>query len=145
MSTLNILLVDDDRNLATTLSHGLYKAMGGAVLTSVCYSGPEALAILGNQPFDVIISDFSMPGMSGQELLVQVRQDHPKIIPVLTTAYGTETLEVEAHRHGIAYIAKPFELPSLVQLIQSLVLNRGSDAGAEARPYDARSIKGGHF
>jgi Response regulator containing CheY-like receiver, AAA-type ATPase, and DNA-binding domains len=121
MGALNILLVDDDRILATTLSHGLRKAMGKNISVVFCASGPEASALLATQTFDLVISDFHMVGISGLELLKQIRQDHPKTSLVLITAYGTDALEQEVHRLEIGYITKPFELPSLVQLIQNLI------------------------
>jgi len=125
MSALNILLVDDDRSLATTLSHGLYKAMGKAISVAVCFSSSEALSMLGNQRFDVVISDFNMPGRSGLEFLDSVRQAHREMILVLITAYGTETLEEEMHRLGIGYITKPFEPLRLVHIIHDLI--RGAE------------------
>ena len=92
MGTLNILLVDDDRNLVTSLSHGLRKAMGEATSVSVCFSSSEALSMLATQGFDVVVSDFNMPGPSGLELLHRIRQDYREIILVLITAYGTDVL-----------------------------------------------------
>ena len=121
MGTLNILLVDDDRNLVTTLSLGLRKAMGEANSVAVCFSGAEALAMLATQAFDVVVSDFNMPGPSGLEFLSRVRQDHGEIILVLITAYGTDALEEGARQLGVGYITKPFEPAFLVQLIKDLV------------------------
>jgi CheY-like chemotaxis protein len=134
MGVLNILLVDDDRNLATTLAYGLGKALGKAISVAVCFSGSEALAMLGAQRFDVTISDFNMPGVSGLELLNKIRQDHHEIIPVLITAYGTDALEEEAHRLGIGYIAKPFEPSRLVQIIHGLIGSEGTKDGTEDAP-----------
>jgi CheY-like chemotaxis protein len=118
---LNILLVDDDRNLATTLSHGLRKAMVKAISVAVSLSSPEALSMLATQRFDVIISDHNMPGVSGLELLNKIRQDHREMILVLITAFGTDALEEEAHRLGIGYITKPFGLSLLAQIIHDLI------------------------
>ena len=121
MDALNILLVDDDQNLATTLSHGLRKAMGSAISVSSCFSSPEALALLATQSFDMVISDFHMPAMSGLELLKKIRQDHCEMSLVLITAFGTEVLEEEVHQLGFGYIAKPFGMPLLVQTIHDLI------------------------
>lgn len=121
MGTLNILLVDDDRNLVTTLSHGLRKAMGEAISVAVCFSGSEALSILATQAFDVVVSDFNMPGPSGLEFLIKIRQDHREIILVLITAYGTDALEEGARQLGVGYITKPFEPAFLVQSIKDLI------------------------
>jgi DNA-binding NtrC family response regulator len=137
MGALNILLVDDDRNLVTTLSHGLRKAMGKAISVAICFSSFEALSRLATQRFDVVISDFNMPGASGLEFLNKIRQDHREMILVLITAYGTDTLEEEVHRLGMGYIAKPFEPAHLVQIIHDLI--RGAEAaktrdGTETAP-----------
>jgi DNA-binding NtrC family response regulator len=121
VSALNILLVDDDRNLVTTLSYGLSKALGKAISATVCFSSSEALSRLATQRFDVVISDFNMPGVSGLELLNKIRQEHHEMILVLITAYGTDTLEEEVHRLGIGYITKPFEPSRLVQIIHGLI------------------------
>jgi DNA-binding response OmpR family regulator len=134
MSALNILLVDDDRNLVTTLSYGLSKAMGRAISVAVCFNDSEALAMLATQRFDVVISDFNMPGVSGLELLNKIRQDHCEMILVLITAYGMDELEVEAHRLGIGYITKPFGLSPLVQIIHGLIRGQETRAGTENAP-----------
>jgi len=131
MGTLNILLVDDDRNLVTTLSHGLRKAMGEAISVAVCFSGSEALAMLATQGFDVVVSDFNMPGPSGLEFLNRIRQDHREIILVLITAYGTDALEEGVRQLGGGYITKPFEPSVLVQLIKDLIQGKETTGTTE--------------
>jgi CheY-like chemotaxis protein len=131
MDTLNILLVDDDRNLVTTLSHGLHKAMGETISVAVCFSGSEALSLLATQAFDVVVSDFNMPGTSGLELLNRIRQDHRGMALVLVTAYGTDALEEGARQLGMGYITKPFEPSFLVQTIRGLIQDEGSKGSSE--------------
>lgn len=121
MGILKILLVDDDRNLVTTLSYGLRKALGEGISVAVCFSGSEALEMLATQAFDVVVSDFNMPGPSGLEFLSRIRQDHGEMILVLITAYGTDALEEGVRQLGVGYITKPFEPSFLVQLIKDLV------------------------
>ncbi len=121
MDILSILLVDDDRNLVTTLSHGLRKAMGEAISVAVCFNGTEALSMLAAQAFDVVISDHNMPGPSGLELLSRVRQDYRETTLVLMTAYGTDVLEEGVSQLGGGYMTKPFEPSSLAQLIKGLI------------------------
>src|SRR6185503_3791055 len=134
MGTLNILLVDDDRNLVTTLSHGLRKGMGEAISVAVCFSGSEALSMLATQSFDVVVSDFNMPGPSGLEFLKRIRQDHREIILVLITAYGTDVLEEGVRQLGVGYITKPFELSLLVQLIKDLIKGKETKGLVESVP-----------
>ena len=121
MSALNILLIDDNPNLVTTLSHGLRKAMGRAISVAVCFSGSEALSMLATQRFDVMISDFNIPGVSVLEWINKIRQDYHETILILITAYGTDALEEEAHRLRIGYITKPIGLSLLVQFIHDLI------------------------
>ena len=121
MSALNILLVDDNRNLVTTLSDGLREAMGKAISVAVCCSGSEALSMVATQRFDVVISDFNMPGVPRLELINKIRQDYRETILILITAYGTDALEEEVHRLGIGYITRPFGLSLLVQVIHDLI------------------------
>ena|SRR5690349_21542893 len=131
MGTLNILLVDDDRNLVTTLSHGLRKGMGEAISVAVCFSGSEALSMLATQAFDVVVSDFNMPGPSGLEFLNRIRQDHREMILVLITAYGTDALEEGARQLGMGYMTKPFEPSFLVQLIKGLIQSKETKGNME--------------
>ena len=121
MRTLNILLVDDDRNLVTSLSYGLRKAMGEGISVAVCFNGNEALSLLGNQAFDVVVSDFNMPGPSGLDFLKRIRHEYREMILVLITAFGTDALEEGVRQLGGGYITKPFEPSSLVHMIKSLI------------------------
>ena len=132
MSRLNILLVDDDRNLVTTLSYGLRKAMGEASSVAISLSSSEALSTLAIQEFDVVVSDFNMPGITGLEFLNRIRQDHPEMILVLITAYGTDELEEGVRQLGGGYINKPFELSFLAQLIKGLI--QGKETKGEREP-----------
>ena len=134
MGALNILLVDDDRNLVTTLSYGLHKAMGDAISVAVCFSGSEALSMLATQAFDVVVSDFNMPGPSGLEFLKRIRQDYREIILVLITAFGTDALEEGVRQLGVGYITKPFEPSLLVQLIKGLIQGKETKDSTEHAP-----------
>ena len=131
MDTLSILLVDDDRNLVTTLSHGLRKAMGETISVAICFSGSEALSLLATQAFDVVVSDFNMPGTSGLELLDTIKRDYRDMTLVLVTAYGTDVLEEGARQLGVGYITKPFELSFLVQKIKDLIQARETTGRTE--------------
>lgn len=134
MRPLNILLVDDDQSLAITLSYGLRKAMGGAAAVAVCLNGSEAIAMLAAQAFDVVVSDYNMPGPTGLELLHRVRQDHHETILVLSTAYGTDALEEGVHQLGMGYITKPFEPSQLGQLIKGMIQDRETTGSPEKVP-----------
>jgi CheY-like chemotaxis protein len=103
--------------------------MGEAITVAVCYSGSEALSMLATQSFDVVVSDFNMPGPSGLEFLTRIRQHDREIILVLVTAYGTDELEEGVRQLGVGYITKPFEPSFLAQSIKDLI-QRKETAGA---------------
>lgn len=119
---LNILIVDDDHNLLKTLAYGLRKELGNAAHVKICSNGAEVLALYAKTNFDLIISDFNMPGMTGLELFKHIRatkQQQPVLI--LITAYGSNELEKEAVLFADAYITKPFDLKVLAQFIRKLL------------------------
>jgi DNA-binding NtrC family response regulator len=134
MSALNILLVDDNRNLVTTLSDGLRKAMGKAISVALCFSSSEALSMLATQRFDVVIGDFNMPGVPRLALINKIRHEYRETILVLTTAHGTDTLEEEVHRLGIGYMTKPIGLSLLVQFIHDLIRDGTRAAHSDPGP-----------
>ena len=131
MGKLNILLVDDDRNLVMTLSYGLLKALGEAISVAICFSGSEALSLLATQAFDVVVSDYNMPGPSGLELLKRIKQDYRETNLVLITAYGTDALEEGVRQLGGGYITKPFEPSFLVQMIKGLIQSEETKGNPE--------------
>ena len=95
--------------------------MGEAISVAVCFSGSEAFSLVATQAFDVVVSDFNMPGPSGLEFLHKIRQDYREIILVLMTAYGTHALEERVRQLGVGYITKPFEPSFLAELIKGLI------------------------
>ncbi len=82
---LKILLVDDQPIILEVLQQQLAED-GHAVLTAT--DGEEALSMLGGQSYDLLITDQSMPGMSGEELAAQVKEQNPRMPIILLTGYG---------------------------------------------------------
>ncbi len=116
-----IALVDDDKNILTSLSVAL-EAEGFAVRT---YSdGGEALKALSTQPADVAILDIKMPRMDGMELLGHLRKSGAMPV-IFLTSKDDEVDEVLGLRMGADdYIKKPFSQRLLVERIRAL-LRRG--------------------
>jgi two-component system, OmpR family, response regulator ChvI len=113
-----IALVDDDRNILTSVSMAL-EAEGFSVR---CFSdGAEALKGISAQPVDVAVLDIKMPRMDGMELLGQLRrQSH---IPVIfLTSKDDEVDELLGLRMGADdYIKKPFSQRLLIERIRALI------------------------
>ena len=106
-----ILVVDDEPKLREVLAATL-RELG--YRTRVAESGAAALEQFENDPADLVLSDLRMPGMSGQQLLAELRQRAPNVPVVLMTAYGTVKDAVQAIKDGaFDYISKPFEIDEL--------------------------------
>ncbi len=119
--SLNILIVEDDRPLAITLTKGLQNAFSENICVDVCFSGVQALSLLSQKTYDLVLSDFQMSGISGLELLNRIRQYQPKAFLILMTAYGTDELEKKARQLVDTYLTKPFDLPLLTNLVKKLL------------------------
>jgi DNA-binding NtrC family response regulator len=106
-----ILVIDDEKSILDLLSV-VFEKEGYMVKTSL--SATRAVELMGNEDFDMIISDIKMPKMSGMELLRYVRKNRPDIPIVMITAYGTIKQAVEALKAGaMDYIVKPFDVEEL--------------------------------
>jgi len=114
--TARILVVDDEPNireaLADLLSHEGYRVRPAA-------SAEAAIAALGEEPFQIVISDLRMSGQSGLDLLQWVRENCPETEIILLTAYGSVEGAVEAMRMGAYdYLSKPVDRRRLSLLIE---------------------------
>ncbi len=107
----NILIVDDEKSILFSLKAALSKE-GYQVKSAENPS--EALKFLEPGAFQVIISDYDMPGMSGMDFLKQVKQIDPEAVFILMTAYGSEKLAIEAMKEGAYdYFSKPFDIEEM--------------------------------
>ncbi|MCP5065325.1 MAG: diguanylate cyclase [bacterium] len=117
-----VLVVDDSR---------YYRELAKDVLCSraeveCCANGAEALAALARTPADLVLSDLSMPGLSGLDLLQQVQREHPGTDFVLMTAHASVDSAVEALRVGAAdYLQKPVGPEDLILVMERTLARRG--------------------
>jgi DNA-binding NtrC family response regulator len=122
MANLKKMLIVDDEE---TLTYSLYQSFilekkDYEVVTAA--SGEEASKKLANSPFDLVITDISMPGMSGLELLSHIKEKYPKTEVIVITAYGSEEKKEESLQKGARYyIEKPFEIKKIKQLVMELL------------------------
>jgi DNA-binding NtrC family response regulator len=129
MDKKRVLIVDDEMNIRRILQAAFDKQGWHAL---VAQDGREALKMLSEQAVDCVLTDVTMPGLSGYELQNEVKNLHPEVPVVIMTAYGTIPQAVAAIRNGaFEYVTKPFDLDALKKVIASAM--RPSDEPKTAR------------
>jgi len=117
--SIRILVVDDEASQRELVS-GYLKKQGFEVFTAA--GGEPALELFRQAPMELILTDQSMPGLSGLELLKAARAINPETQVIVMTAYGNVETAVEAMKGGAAdYLTKPLHLEELRQKIQRIV------------------------
>jgi two-component system response regulator HydG len=114
-----ILIVDDDEDFLRLMGEYLESV---ALEHDLAVSAEQARNRLKCSGYDMVVSDFNMPGESGLDLLRYVSSMYPETPFVLMTGYDDLRIKRESMRMGVhAYIQKPFYLNELVQTIINLV------------------------
>lgn len=129
---MRVLVVDDQTNVRLLLSHILRKKIGCTVTEAT--NGLEALDLLGQQPFDLVVLDVLMPQMDGVEMLESLRRrPYLRNLPVIVlSAVRDEGTVRQLVRHGISgYLAKPLRPLDVADRIQDII---GRITAAEATP-----------
>jgi two-component system response regulator FlrC len=126
------MVVEDDAELLEALTETLASAGYGVAHAS---DGREALKVLEENEFDLLVSDIQMPNMDGHSLLKKVKESYPDLPVMLMTAYGSIQQAVDAMRDGaVDYMVKPFEAEVLVNMVSRYAGQpdeQGSDMVAE--------------
>jgi two-component system, OmpR family, response regulator len=119
-----ILLVDDDRGLRLALSTML-KDVGHDVETAG--DGPDALDLLRDRAFDIVILDIGLPSMSGLDVLARARELETPPLAIMMTADDTpETVLESVRQQAFRYLRKPFPPNTIVEVVSDAL---GSAAG----------------
>jgi two-component system response regulator PilR (NtrC family) len=119
----SILIVEDEKSMRDLLALMLRKE-GYAIETADSALTARNILTKANA-FDLIISDISMPGMSGLELLRHSRKISPETAVVLMTAYGSKQIAIDALNEGASYyVEKPFDLDEMKTVVRKSVENK---------------------
>jgi DNA-binding NtrC family response regulator len=117
MNKIKLLLVDDEEAYVRTLAERMEMRDVGS---RVALSGEEALAMLEDEPPDVMVLDLRMPGIDGMQVLEQVKKKYPQIEVIILTGHGSENEEKEARRLGaFEYLRKPADTSHLLKTVRS--------------------------
>jgi len=133
-----IFVVDDEKNYCLVLDT-LFSEEGYRVVTA--QDPKKALKAIEDCAPELLITDLKMPGMSGLELLKEVKKKNPLMPVVIMTAFGTIESAVEAMRHGaFHYVLKPFKNEEL-RLTVKRALEMGELASEKGRLKDELSAR----
>lgn len=116
-----ILIVDDEETLTFSLYQSFIISKENYEVVTAS-SGNEAWEKFAEHPYDVVITDITMPGISGIELLKRIKHDRPQTHVIIMTAYGSDEKKEEAITSGAyRYVEKPFEIKMMKELIASVL------------------------
>lgn len=134
-----ILVVDDEKNVRFTVAHALRS--DGYTVDSAG-SGTEGLDRTAGTRYDLILVDLRMPGMTGIDMLRELRRRDPRMPAVIITAYGVPQQLVEAAELGaIDCIHKPFSIQTIRGVVREVLERASSDETAKTAEDHVRCAK----
>lgn len=134
-----VLVVDDEVALRKVIRASL-SASGFSV--EEAGTGKEALSAVRVHPFDLILMDVSMPGMSGVEACREIREFAPRIGIVMITVRDSEEDKVRALEAGADdYVTKPFQFRELVARLRAVLRRTHLHGAGEAKHLEAGDLK----
>jgi response regulator RpfG family c-di-GMP phosphodiesterase len=135
----NILVVDDEMGPRESIKMILKPFFN--VYTAE--NGQQALKIIHEVPIDLATLDFKMPGISGTELLKEIRKFDNEISVVMITGYGTMKSAVEGIRFGASdYLVKPFEINEIIDVVRKNIGHKKSKSEVKQLVQDMGKVMG---
>jgi CheY-like chemotaxis protein len=119
------VLAVDDEPLNNELMQRAFRSLKNRKLL-VATSGEAGLEIVRREPVDIILCDYSMPGMTGVQFLELVRDQAPKAISIMVTGYPELQEVTEAQLRGLVrhIVAKPWRVSDLIETIERAITMR---------------------
>lgn len=119
-----ILVIDDEESNLLAMKKILEQE---AYQVATARQAAMALTLFRRQPFDLVLTDLRMPGVSGLELLRTIRKENSSVPVVMLTAYGTVNDAVEAMKHGaVDFLSKPLRRETILKCVQDTLARHGS-------------------
>ena len=120
-----ILLVDDDEMIRDSMT--LFFEDQGSIFQAVG-SSELALDVLEKDCFDIIVLDYKLPGMSGMDLLKQIRKTHPAPAKIFVTAYSNDSVAAQAAEYGAdGFIRKPLSAEKIEDCLSGIPWRDGGE------------------
>jgi two-component system, OmpR family, response regulator len=118
---LRILLVEDDNHIGRIIELALPE-LGIPYEFVAVLSAEEALELWAQEPFDLLLTDYNLRGMTGLKLVEILKQRGDYAPTLLVTAYDSSEMRREARNVGVdAYVTKPFFMDELVGTVRQLI------------------------
>jgi DNA-binding response OmpR family regulator len=134
MVTQKILVVDDEKTVCDSIKKILSRK-GYEVDNTL--NADEAVKMIGNANYDLVITDLMMPKISGMELLQLVKEHYPELEVVVVTGYASIDTAVEATKLGAAdYLPKPFTPSELTEITRKALERRSKERESKSKPKD---------
>jgi two-component system, NtrC family, response regulator PilR len=132
MNQPSVLIVDDEADLRELVEITLSR-MG--IRSTAAANVAEAHERLGEQPFDLCITDMRLPDGNGIGLVQHIQQNHPQLPVAVLTAYGNAQAAVESLKAGaFDFVSKPVDLQMLRKLVDTALRLRAAPEPAEGGP-----------
>jgi CheY-like chemotaxis protein len=119
----HILVVDDDDAIRSTIRLVL-EFLG--VKVTVAASGEAALEKMGTESFDLVLLDFNMPGMGGQQALAQMQNSHARTQVLMMSADAAWHPRETARRGACGFLRKPLRISDVLQAVEKALVVRGA-------------------
>lgn len=117
-----ILIIDDDEEMRSLLKDFLEEE---GFETDSAGNGVDAFQKVDREPFDLIITDVRMPGLTGLDILPVLRRLQPEAFIIVITAFGGEEVYQRSRERGAtAYLEKPIQFSKLRALVHQLILSK---------------------
>jgi CheY-like chemotaxis protein len=117
---LRVLVVDDQENVGLTVQQGLKKLPNYTV--KLARSAEQALAFCREAPFDLMITDYEMPGTDGIALASQIREMYPQTVVLMLTAHHDDELHQQAAQAAVQRVlGKPVEITEIREAVRQVL------------------------
>lgn len=113
-----VLVVDDEENVGLVVQQGLNKLPNYTV--KLARSAEQALAFCREAPFDLMITDYQMPGTDGMALASEIRKMYPQMVVLMLTAHHDEELHRQAAQAAVQRVLdKPVEITAIREAVSA--------------------------
>ncbi|MGA2959439.1 MAG: response regulator [Thermodesulfobacteriota bacterium] len=137
----SILIVDDEvgpRESLRMILKSMYEV-------HTAENGQEAINFISQKKVDLVTLDLRMPGLSGIEVLQEIKKLQPDIEVIIVTGYGTLTNAQEAIRYGAAdFISKPFNVADIIAIVSKAFERRSYNLKIKGLIQQIQGLRSGH-